>query len=120
MTVTVGWVAELLASYRYMWRDEYDLHDGIERVLTGAGFVVHREVSVAPRSRIDLFLPGHRLGIEVKVNGSAETVARQLQRYTHSQELDALVLATTCARHRGLPDLLGGMPLAIAYLTHLS
>lgn len=111
-------IAGVITRHRYLWRDELELHDGIVEVLAAAGLTVQREVPVAPRCRIDLLV--HRIGVEIKVDGAAENVARQLQRYAHSPLIDGLVLATTRARHRSMPEHIGGKPLTVAYLTHLA
>lgn len=115
---TAEQLAALLHSHRYTWNNEAELHKHLAAVLTEAGHTVQREVTVAPRCRIDLVVD--RTGIEVKVNGTPETVARQLQRYAHSDDLDALVLATTCVRHRVIPAELGGLPITVVNLTHLT
>lgn len=111
-------LAELIAGFRYSWRDEADLQAGIACVLADAGLTVERELLVAPRCRVDLHVD--RVGIEVKVKGNAESVLRQLQRYAESDALDAFVLATTRAAHLALPATVGGKPISIAYLTHLA
>ncbi|GAA1983354.1 hypothetical protein [Amycolatopsis minnesotensis] len=115
--VAAAAIAYRLAGFRFTWADEHALQDSIADVLTTAGWPVRREVRLGPRSRID-FVVG-RIGVEVKVAGTPETVTRQLQRYAHSSELDELVLATTRATHRIVPPVLAGTPVTIAYLTHL-
>jgi hypothetical protein len=107
-------LADLLARYRYTYQSEIDLQRLLAGTLTDAGFAAEREVRVAPRCRIDILVG--RVGIEVKIDGSAEDAAWQLLRYAHSPLLDALVLATTCARHRTLPPVIAGTPLHVAYL----
>jgi hypothetical protein len=117
-TASAEAVAAALGGFRFSWRDEYELQDGITSVLTAAGWAVRREVQLAPRCRIDLLID--RVGVEVKVAGTPEVVARQLQRYARQNALSGLVLATTCPNHRALPERLGGLPLTLAYLTHLA
>jgi alkanesulfonate monooxygenase SsuD/methylene tetrahydromethanopterin reductase-like flavin-dependent oxidoreductase (luciferase family) len=118
MTVSAEAIAAALDGFRFVWRDEYELQDGIASVLSAAGWPVRREVPLAPRCRIDLLVD--RVGVEVKVAGSPEVVARQLQRYARQGALTGLVLATTCPAHRALPERVGGLPLTLAYLTHLA
>jgi hypothetical protein len=108
-----------VTGHRYRWRHERDLQDGLHLVLTEAGFTVDREVEVASGCRVDLVVD-NVVGVEVKVRSSVEDVARQLQRYAHSCGISALVLATTQARHRELPAVIAGMPLFVAYLTHVA
>lgn len=111
-------LADVITGFRYQWRDEYDLQEGIAQVLAAAGHEVRCEVSVSHQDRIDLLVG--RIGIEVKCQGGTESVTRQLQRYAHNQHVDALILATTRAAHRDVPDELAGIPLVVAYLTHIA
>lgn len=108
-------LAELLGLWRYTWLDEHGLHMQLANVLLDAEYAVRSEVPLGGRlGRIDLVV--ERTGIEVKVKGTAEEVVRQLQRYAHSDALDALVLATTRYAHTDVPDEIGGKPVAVAYL----
>jgi hypothetical protein len=119
MTTTGPELGKLLVGYRYTYQSEVELQGHLAQRLTDAGFTARREVHVAPRCRIDVLVG--RVGIEVKIDGSVEDVAWQLQRYARSPLLDTLVLATTCARHRRLPASIAGMPIHVAYLTpHLT
>lgn len=110
-------VAAVLTGCRYDWRDEDDLVDGLVTALTTAGIVVEREVRLGRAGRIDLVTA--RIGIEVKIRGGTEAVARQLQRYADTGRFDALVLATTRSQHRTIPATLAGCPIVIAHLTRL-
>ena len=107
-------IAAVIMANRYVYRDEKQLHDGIAAALTAHGHRVAREVALTNRDRIDLLVD--RVGIEVKVDGQPAAVARQLQRYAHSNQLDALILVTNRARHTQLPNTLAGTPLVIASL----
>lgn len=99
---------------RFTWQDERQLQDGLEDALTQAGLTVHREVVLAPHERIDFLVD--RVGVEVKVKGAPHTVARQLQRYAHSDRIDALVLVTSRAQHLTLPDQVAGTPVRVVFL----
>jgi hypothetical protein len=107
---TVEAVVAVLRRHRYAWANETDVQAQLAAVLAEAGFTVKREVRLGGTlGRIDLIVD--RIGIEVKVKGSAEDAARQLQRYAGSCALDALILATTHRAHLPLPATLGGMPV---------
>lgn len=110
----MGVVLDVLRAHRYHFSGEHQLQEGLALALTEAGLPVRREVRLTARDRVDL-LTG-RVGIEVKVAGSAETVLRQVQRYATSDLLDALIVVTTRATHRALPDVVGGKPLAVIYV----
>ena len=68
------------------------------------------------RGRID-FLTDNGAGIEVKVAGSLAAATRQLLRYAHSPDVRALLLVTTVAAHRGIPQVLAGVPVTLHSLT---
>lgn len=105
-------VAGLLTRHRFVAPDEYALHAAIADILDGAGILFRREVSLSARDRID-FLTAFRVGIEVKAAGQPARVLAQLGRYAASPEVDALILVTTRATHRGLPDTVGEKPLRV-------
>lgn len=111
--VTGPAIASAVVGWRLTWRDEAQLHDLLGDVFTGHGFTVLHEVRLegARGGRID-FVIG-RVGVEVKIKGSAADVARQLQRYAHSDRLRELALVTSVARHRELPTSIGGKPLTV-------
>lgn len=113
--VTARRIVTLLTASRYQHRDETQLQQLVAQVLLGGGYVATREVRLTPASRIDLVV-APRIGIEVKVAGSAIDVAGQIQRYARTGRLDALVLVTTRAEHTTLPDQLGGLPVLVAHL----
>jgi hypothetical protein len=107
-------IAERIESHRFVYRDESDLQSGIADVLAGEGVSVEREVRLSETDRIDLLVG--RVGVEVKTRGSLIAVVRQLLRYTHSDRLDAVVLATTVAQLGWVPSVLGGKPIVVASL----
>lgn len=116
--VSAETITELLARYRFTWTTENELAVQLADVLAAAGIPVEQEVRLTPDSRIDLM--AGRVGIEVKIAGTAEAAARQLQRYAATGAVDELVLATTRVAHRGLPAELGGIPVTVAYLVRIA
>jgi hypothetical protein len=103
--VTAEEIVAALRSGRFTYTDEVALHADMSRVLDAHGLEHHREVNLGPgHGRIDFMVD--RVGIEVKVAGAPANVLRQLSRYATSASVDALVLVTTVARHRVLPDVL--------------
>jgi RecB family endonuclease NucS len=110
-------VATVVAETRGAWVSEAQLHTLLEATLRDAGFGVQREIRLTSADRIDLLVTdpdGTPVGVEVKVTGSLIAVVRQLQRYAHSPDIDALVLATTRVQHEAAPDTLAGMPVLVA------
>lgn len=90
-------IAQELRSVKFTYADEIQLHEGIEAVLTQAGFEPQREVRLGERDRID-FLIGD-VGIEVKIGGSAASAVRQLTRYAEHDEIGSLIFASTKRTH---------------------
>lgn len=87
------------------YTDEVALHGDLARVFTDAGIRWRREVPIDGRGRIDFLLgdgvgdPVGNVGVEVKVAGGPDALARQARRYLESPLLDALLIVTTRARH---------------------
>ncbi|HBV97421.1 MAG: hypothetical protein JL50_08385 [Peptococcaceae bacterium BICA1-7] len=87
-------------------RDEYVLHDIITETLFNAGITHEKEYRLAPRNRIDFFIPGG-IGIEVK-KGKPYTrqVIEQLERYTSFPEIKAIILVVE--RNLDIPKEING------------
>lgn len=100
--ITLTTIRNAIRRQTFSNADEFELHQGLDTVLAGLGLPVEREVRLDASSRIDLVadLPdGNSLGIEVKVAGPGMDVLRQVRRYTTADQLDAVMLVTTIARH---------------------
>lgn len=107
-TITVRDVRNTLRRQQFRHINENELEEAIEKVLTGMGLTVTRQVRLSDRDRIDLVaqlprpdaLPLH-LGIEVKIKGSAGDVRAQVRRYAeHRDQLGALMLVTARQQHQ--------------------
>lgn len=109
-------VARLLAARRFRFGTEAELQAGIAEVLTAAAIAHEREVALTARDRID-FLLASGIGLEVKIDGSALDLARQLLRYAAHERIAALLVVTTRARHTETPATLGGKPVRVVHLT---
>lgn len=91
-----------LDALRFDGTDEYSLQRDIAAALSAAGVAFEAEVALSRTDRID-FLAGV-VGIEVKVDGSPSSVARQCIRYLSHDQVEALVVVSARARLvRGLP-----------------
>ncbi|MFD2082870.1 hypothetical protein SAMN05421678_11839 [Actinopolymorpha cephalotaxi] len=101
--------------FRFTWPNEAQLQEGIAAALASRGVPAEREVRLSGRDRIDLAVGN--VGIEVKVAGNAANVRRQLTRYAASDQLEELVLVTTKAAHRGIPEEIGGKPVHLVWLS---
>ena len=107
-------VAAAIGAYRYRHADEYGLQAGVTEALTAAGLPAEREVRLSPADRLDVLSGG--IAVEVKTAGTVDSVLRQLQRYAQHDHIHGLVLVTTKARHRALPEQVGGKPLRVVHL----
>lgn len=87
-------------------RDEYILQDIISKELERASIAYKKEHRLAPRCRIDFLVSGG-IGIEVK-KGKPYTrqVIEQLERYTSSPEITAIILAVE--RNLDIPKTING------------
>lgn len=114
---TAADVARLLTGVHFEYRNEIQLHDGIQTRLVDGGIPVadrQREVVLSPADRIDFLLDD--LGIEVKVKGQLYAVYQQLTRYAASPRVRELLLVTTCRRHTAAGPTVGGKPLTVVRL----
>jgi hypothetical protein len=87
-----------LRTFTFRYANEIELQDSIETALLKLGYAPEREVRLSARDRIDFMIEG--VGLEVKVGSCPANVWRQLERYAEDPRIDALLLATTIARHQ--------------------
>ena len=107
-------VVEAIRAHRYHFSNEAELQDGIEKVLQFHKIDMEREVRLSAHDRID-FLCG-RVGVEIKIAGSAAAVQRQLARYAAHGSIDGLILVTDRCQAGVQPKILNGKPLRIVAL----
>lgn len=101
-----------------VWSDEYDLQDAIEDALNSASISFSREKPLGPKDRPD-FLLEHGVIVEVKVDGSASSVMRQLDRYLAHDDISAVVLVTTRSYHSKASGECRGKPIHVLWLRGL-
>jgi hypothetical protein len=100
--ITLTRIRNEIRRHQFRHANEIELHGGLATILAGLGLSVEREVQLDRRSRIEIVTDltgGLRLGIEVKVAGRGPDVLRQVRRYAAIEQLGALMLVTTIARH---------------------
>jgi hypothetical protein len=107
-------IERALRTHRFRFVDERELQIGIDQVLRSAGLEVTREASLGAAGTID-FLVGD-VGVEIKVRGTRADVTRQVHRYLQSASLRSLVLVTTRATLRGLPEAISQKPVHVVHL----
>jgi len=107
-------VIRVLRTRRFVARSEDRIQEGIAYVLKNEEIPFRREVSLAPRDRID-FMVG-RCGVEVKVKGTTPSVQRQLERYAEHDEVEEILLVTTKSAHVSIARELNGKPVHVFIL----
>ncbi len=112
--MNVADVVEEILAHRFHYVGEAELQDGIWTVLEEVGFGPRREVVLNVSDRID-FMVG-AIGIEVKVDGSLSAIIRQSMRYAKCPEIEELLIVTTLARHRRMPELINGKRVTLCHL----
>lgn len=111
-------VAALLAGFRYLFGDEYQLQQAVAEVLADAGEEVVRERILDRKNRADVMLADDIL-VEVKVDGSLSAALRQCERYSALDSVRGIVLAASVSWARaGLVSRprMGGKPFAMVHL----
>ena len=58
----------------------------------------------------------HRLGIEVKIDGSLSDLTRQVFGYTQNDLIQGVLVVTQLQRLSRLPDTMNGKPVRVAHL----
>jgi hypothetical protein len=99
----------LIREHRYAIGSEIEFQNGMARVLESNALSVEREKDLGKEyGRIDFYLPGANIGIELKVKGGPSEVIRQVHRYAQCPAINALILVTGRARLASLPDTING------------
>jgi hypothetical protein len=117
----------LLQRTRFNFSCERRLQDGVRELLSLDGYPFDREYRLDQESRVDFWIdryfydadclgPGIGIGLEVKINGSAAEIARQLHRYAESEKIEALVLLSRKQNVETLPRTLNDKPLRVVTL----
>lgn len=106
-------LADYLRHHDYRYANEAELQHALLDVMRQGGLHVEPEVPIEG-GRID-FLVGS-IGIEVKVNGNAEALRRQITGYAADDRVSALVVVTSRYRHTLGPRTIGGKPVEYVYL----
>ena len=114
-------LAQALVSFRFRFNNEKELQAGVLSALTTLECPFIPEHPLNPQDRVDFYIPVEMVGIECKTNDSRggaglAAVTRQLWRYAKSDQIKALILITTRAKHRELPTEILGKPLLVVYL----
>lgn len=107
-------LSAVLRNTRLPFDTEAVTQAAIEKLLTERGITFAREHKFGPAERVDFFCCGS-IALEIKIQGSAKAIYRQLVRYAQHDACKAVVLAT--ARAMRLPQEINGKPCVVVNLT---
>lgn len=111
-------IADYLRAFRFHYGNEDDLQRGVEEALNQCGADFTRE-AILPGvyGRIDFMVHAkHEVGIELKVEGAASTVGRQVTRYLKCDQVEGIILVTSKRKHRKFPSEHLGKPVEVVWL----
>ena len=119
--MTAEELASALCFYRFRYKDEKELQAGVAQCLEMLKVPFVPEHPLNKSDRVDFFIAAGGIGVECKTNDSRggaglAAVTRQLWRYAKNDEVKAIILITTRAKHRDLPKEILGKPLYVVYL----
>ena len=106
-------LAALIRGHKFNFNDEDELQQGISMVVGGEW---KREYRLDESNRIDFWHQMHRLGIEVKIDGSLSDLTRQVFGYTQNDLIQGVLVVTQLQRLSRLPDTMNGKPVRVAHL----
>lgn len=92
------------------------LVEDVRAALRRADLIPETEVALK-RGRVDL--RAGSTAIELKVQGTADTVLRQLQMYAEDPAITDVVLVTSSSKLRSMPAQVHGKPLFVVFLPRL-
>ena len=109
-------VRDALFARRILITNEMRVQIDVGRAFAAAGLDFTSEVDLG-NGRIDFLVRAgdERIGVEIKIKGSARDVHRQLARYVKTDQIDRLVLVTSHA-HR-MPDEIDGKSITVFSLS---
>jgi hypothetical protein len=114
--VSIGTLEALLRRFAYLFSSEAELQAQVAEVLTRGGVEFERERRRGVRDRVDFWLPGAGVCLEVKVDGALAAVTRQLYRYAEWDECRGLILLTNRAKHLAMPAEILGKPVSVVFV----
>ncbi|HEV7674478.1 MAG TPA: hypothetical protein VGQ12_08105 [Candidatus Angelobacter sp.] len=100
---------QLFRQYTFASSTEDELQRAVAQCLDMNQIAYMREVRVSQTDRPDFLLD--TVAIEIKIGGSLSEVTRQIHRYAQRDDIQEVLLVTTCAKHLDIPDEFNGKPI---------
>ena len=105
---------KIFAGYAFAHAREADIHNAISHILQEHNFEFAEQYHLSASDIPDFIMNG--IAIEVKVNGSAPEVTRQLDRYLSYDVIKEIVLITTLSKHRKIAGELRGKRITVIWI----
>lgn len=116
-------ISALILDAELIYGNEYDLQEGIRAALEPHVFELTSEHRLNAHDRLDFLVvigdyqwDSSTIAIEVKIEGSAADVNRQLARYARHDLVDGILLVTTRSKHHHIPFELNNKPVRLVSL----
>lgn len=89
---TIDELGILISSHNYRYSNEKDLQMALEALFKKHNVTFKREVHLSPKDIIDFVveIESHKVGLEIKIDGTQNALLRQLNRYISYEELTAV------------------------------
>jgi hypothetical protein len=107
----------VLSSFRFQYSSEDELQRGIAKALDAKSVSYLREHRLDAKDRPDFFIDG--ICLECKVDGSTQSLLRQVQRYALHTEVRGVIVVTNRTRHLKVGGELNGKPVVVYLVTSL-
>jgi hypothetical protein len=105
---------QLLRQYTFASSTEDELQRAVAHCLDINKIPYVREARVSKTERPDFLLDA--VAIEIKIDGSLSEVTRQIHRYAQREDIQEILLVTTCHKHLGLPLGMNGKPVLVLWI----
>jgi hypothetical protein len=119
--LTAAEFADLLARTVYNARSRLNFRSEAEMQQAVADLLAEERLGAVSQPRLGpLDRPDFMIGtllVELKRDGSAAALERQLRRYAVHDEVGGIVVVTNRARHRVIPREISGKPVRVAWIS---
>lgn len=115
--MSVDILLTILQGFRFRFTTEDELQRGVAQALDRRKVPYLREHRLNAEDRPDFLI--ERIIVECKIDGSTQSLLRQVQRYAQHQEVDGIIVVTNRTRHRSVAGELNGKPIIVYLLSSL-
>jgi hypothetical protein len=112
--MTAVQLRDVFRHYNFRSATEDELQRAVALCLDMNRIPYMREARVSQTDRPDFLLD--TVAIEIKISGSVSDVTRQIHRYAQRDDIQEILLVTTCAKHLDIPDEFNGKPILTLWI----